>query len=127
VNPNKGKFSSLRFIILAVLLCGYAIYGFVFTDLFYANRWGITHFHGIAARFVACFYFCLCALWFLTALLGDDYDRTEHPVLDIIGRCLLIGGIVLFYIGVFIHVLTPKEKPVYHPGDRIVIPKSSDL
>lgn len=109
MNANKRKFGPLRLMIFAVLLCGYAIYGFVFTDLFFVNKWGITHFHGTAARFVACFYFCVCVLWFLTALLGNHYDRTEHPILDLIGRSLIIGGIVLLCLGVFIHVLAPID------------------
>jgi len=126
VNPNKRKSTLVGSLLLTALFFGYACYGLQH-DLYVPGRFFLHYFHGAAARVIAFYLFSLAVLWGLNELLGDDYAREDHPILNIVGQCLIYLIYFLWGIGLLVNICTPKEKPVYHPGDPIEIPKSSDL
>jgi hypothetical protein len=123
VNPNKRKSTLVGSLLFAALLFGYACYG-LHHDLYVPGRFFLHHFHGPAAKVIVLFLLSWAILWGLNALLGDDYSEEEHPILNVVGQCLIYLIYFLWGIGLLVNICTPKEKPIYHPGDPIGIPKS---
>jgi hypothetical protein len=122
VRPQRDIGKRVFYYVAALLLAFYAGYGLHHDLILFFGRAPSPPYHGTAARFLAVVFYCLSAKWALVAIRGSEHHREENYVLDTLEKYIVHAAIFCMILAALTAAFSPREKPVFHPGDLVVHP-----